>query len=169
MIIIMNDSDTDSTYVSVGAGVRRVSMHPKEGSWVVSAVNGNNEISMWDMETQSRHMTLWASPKPPLSMTQVGQSFFLFHLLPSSFTFLVFLLSTFSNVFSVFPFHIFRFLVLMAWFGFHLGILESDFVSSESHLIHVKKSKFISVSLWGFFLGCGCSCKLKNLEDEMLA
>lgn len=76
MIIIMNDSDTDSTYVSVGAGVRRVSMHPKEGSWVVSAVNGNNEISMWDMETQSRHMTLWASPKPPLSMTQVGQSFF---------------------------------------------------------------------------------------------
>lgn len=54
-----------------GAGVRRVSMHPKEGSWVVSAVSGNNEISMWDMETQSRHMTLWASPKPPLSMTQV--------------------------------------------------------------------------------------------------
>lgn len=54
-----------------GAGVRRVSMHPKEGSWVVSAVNGNNEISMWDMETQSRHMTLWASPKPPLSMTQL--------------------------------------------------------------------------------------------------
>lgn len=99
MIIIMNDSDTDSTYVSVGAGIRRVSMHPKEGSWVVSAVNGNNEISMWDMETQSRHMTLWASPKPPLSMTQVGPSFFLFHLLPSSFTFLIFLLSTFSNVF----------------------------------------------------------------------
>lgn len=52
------------------AAVRRVSMHPKEGSWVVSAINGNNEISMWDMETQSRHMTLWASPKPPLSMNQ---------------------------------------------------------------------------------------------------
>lgn len=53
-----------------GAAVRRVNMHPKEGSWVVSAINGNNEISMWDMETQSRHMTLWASPKPPLCMTQ---------------------------------------------------------------------------------------------------
>ena len=55
----------------LGAAVRRVNMHPKEGSWVVSAINGNNEISMWDMETQSRHMTLWASPKPPLCMTQV--------------------------------------------------------------------------------------------------
>lgn len=54
-----------------GAPVRRVSMHPKESSWVVSAVSGNNEISMWDMETQSRHRTLWASTKPPLSLTQV--------------------------------------------------------------------------------------------------
>ncbi|KAK7079720.1 phosphoinositide-3-kinase, regulatory subunit 4, partial [Halocaridina rubra] len=54
-----------------GSIVRRVSMHPKESSWVVSAINGNNEISMWDMETQSRHMTLWASTKPPLSLTQV--------------------------------------------------------------------------------------------------
>ena len=40
-------------------------------AWVVSAVGGNNEVSMVDMETQSRHMTLWASPKPPLSTTQV--------------------------------------------------------------------------------------------------
>ncbi|XP_068243849.1 phosphoinositide 3-kinase regulatory subunit 4 isoform X3 [Palaemon carinicauda] len=58
-----------------GSIVRRVSIHPTEGSWVVSAINGNNEISMWDMETQSRHMTLWASTKPPLSMTQASSGF----------------------------------------------------------------------------------------------
>nr|XP_045600663.1 phosphoinositide 3-kinase regulatory subunit 4-like isoform X2 [Procambarus clarkii] len=57
-----------------GAGVRRVSMHPKEDSWVVSAVSGNNEISMWDMETQSRHMTLWGSPRPPLTTVQISNN-----------------------------------------------------------------------------------------------
>lgn len=54
----------------VGARVRRLVLHPLQQSWIVSAVQGNNEISMWDMETGARQMTLWASPAPPLSQTQ---------------------------------------------------------------------------------------------------
>lgn len=35
------------------------------------AVQGNNEVSMWDMETGDRRFTLWASSAPPLSELQV--------------------------------------------------------------------------------------------------
>lgn len=38
---------------------------------VSSAVQGNNEVSMWDMETGDRKFTLWASSAPPLSEMQV--------------------------------------------------------------------------------------------------
>lgn len=55
----------------VGARVRRVVVHPREQSWIISSVQGNNEISMWDMETSSRQKTLWASTAPALSQTQV--------------------------------------------------------------------------------------------------
>ncbi|XP_077998060.1 phosphoinositide 3-kinase regulatory subunit 4-like [Glandiceps talaboti] len=53
-----------------GARVRKLLMHPLHQSWVISAVQGNNEVSMWDMETGARQMTLWASTTPPLSQPQ---------------------------------------------------------------------------------------------------
>lgn len=56
-----------------GALVRRVRLHPSQQSLVISAVQGNNEVSMWDMETGARQFTLWASPHPPLSQTQTSQ------------------------------------------------------------------------------------------------
>lgn len=57
-----------------GARVRRLAKHPTEPSWVLSAVQGNNEISMWNMETGFRQVVLWASNTPPLSQTQVNYS-----------------------------------------------------------------------------------------------
>jgi len=41
-------------------------------SGVISSVQGNNEVSLWDMETLARQKTLWASSAPPLSQTQVA-------------------------------------------------------------------------------------------------
>ncbi|GLH13555.1 Phosphoinositide 3-kinase regulatory subunit 4 [Gryllus bimaculatus] len=55
-----------------GARVRQLIRHPTEPSWVLSAVQGNNEISMWNLETQFRQSVLWASTAPPLSHTQVN-------------------------------------------------------------------------------------------------
>lgn len=55
-----------------GARVRRMTLHPSHHSWMVSAVQGNNEVSMWDVETEARQMTLWASTAPPLSQTQAS-------------------------------------------------------------------------------------------------
>eukprot|EP00058_Branchiostoma_floridae_P000739 XP_002586227.1 hypothetical protein BRAFLDRAFT_132368 [Branchiostoma floridae] len=55
-----------------GARVRKLCMHPTQQSWVISAVQGNNEVSMWDMETGARQMTLWASSAPPLSTSQAS-------------------------------------------------------------------------------------------------
>ncbi|XP_006004262.1 phosphoinositide 3-kinase regulatory subunit 4 isoform X2 [Latimeria chalumnae] len=52
------------------ARVRRLLMHPLYQSWVIAAVQGNNEVSMWDMETGDRRFTLWASTAPPLSEMQ---------------------------------------------------------------------------------------------------
>ncbi|XP_036188523.1 phosphoinositide 3-kinase regulatory subunit 4 isoform X3 [Myotis myotis] len=52
------------------ARIRRLSMHPRHQSWVIAAVQGNNEVSMWDMETGDRRFTLWASSAPPLSELQ---------------------------------------------------------------------------------------------------
>ncbi|XP_006815104.1 phosphoinositide 3-kinase regulatory subunit 4-like [Saccoglossus kowalevskii] len=55
-----------------GTRVRQLLMHPLHQSWVISAVEGNNEVSMWDMETGARQMTLWASTTPALSQTQAS-------------------------------------------------------------------------------------------------
>ena len=55
----------------LGARVRRLVTHPTEQSWVVSAVQGNNEVTVWDLETGARRQALWASHTPPLSQTQV--------------------------------------------------------------------------------------------------
>lgn len=55
-----------------GARVRRLATHPIEQSWVVAAVQGNNEVTVWDLETGARRQALWASHTPPLSQTQVS-------------------------------------------------------------------------------------------------
>ncbi|KAM9487955.1 phosphoinositide 3-kinase regulatory subunit 4 isoform 2-T4 [Clarias gariepinus] len=52
------------------ARIRRLLMHPLYQSSVITAVQGNNEVSMWDMETGDRKFTLWASSAPPLSEMQ---------------------------------------------------------------------------------------------------
>nr|XP_020473104.1 phosphoinositide 3-kinase regulatory subunit 4 isoform X2 [Monopterus albus] len=49
------------------ARIRRLLMHPLYQSSVITAVQGNNEVSIWDMETGDRKLTLWASTAPPLS------------------------------------------------------------------------------------------------------
>ncbi|KAK3104962.1 hypothetical protein FSP39_014143 [Pinctada imbricata] len=56
-----------------GARVRRLVAHPQEQSWIISATQGNNEVSMWDVETGTRQKVLWASPAPPLSQNQASQ------------------------------------------------------------------------------------------------
>ncbi|XP_065214852.1 phosphoinositide 3-kinase regulatory subunit 4 isoform X2 [Planococcus citri] len=57
------------------ARVRKVIRHPKESSWIISSVHGNNEISVWDMETGSRQLNFWANETPPLSKpTENGNS-----------------------------------------------------------------------------------------------
>ncbi|XP_033210037.1 phosphoinositide 3-kinase regulatory subunit 4 isoform X2 [Belonocnema kinseyi] len=56
------------------ARVRKVITHPTENSWIISAVQGNNEISMWNLETGFRQMVLWASSAPPLSHFHGGHS-----------------------------------------------------------------------------------------------
>ena len=45
--------------------VYRLAPHPTHPSSLVSAVMGNNEVSVWDMETASRRQIVWASPTPP--------------------------------------------------------------------------------------------------------
>ncbi|RWS10687.1 hypothetical protein B4U79_02231 [Dinothrombium tinctorium] len=40
------------------------------GDGLFSAVQNNNEVSLWDCETASRRKTLWASSAPPFSRTQ---------------------------------------------------------------------------------------------------
>ena len=64
--------------VHLGARVRRLVTHSHEQSCILSAVQGNNEVSLWDMETGARQRTLWASSAPPLSTSQVRGTL-LFH------------------------------------------------------------------------------------------
>ncbi|XP_051157774.1 phosphoinositide 3-kinase regulatory subunit 4 isoform X2 [Leptopilina boulardi] len=58
----------------IGARVRKVITHPTEHSWIISAVQGHNEISMWNLETGFRQMVLWASSAPPLSHSPGGHN-----------------------------------------------------------------------------------------------
>ncbi|XP_039281879.1 phosphoinositide 3-kinase regulatory subunit 4 isoform X2 [Nilaparvata lugens] len=50
--------------------VRRLVRHPTESSWLISSVQGHNEISMWNIESCTRQTVLWASSAPPLSNAQ---------------------------------------------------------------------------------------------------
>ncbi|XP_049286740.1 phosphoinositide 3-kinase regulatory subunit 4 [Anopheles funestus] len=49
------------------ARIRRVSHHPTESSWLVSASQGNSEVYVWNIETGHRQQAYWASSSPPLS------------------------------------------------------------------------------------------------------
>ncbi|XP_014671678.1 PREDICTED: phosphoinositide 3-kinase regulatory subunit 4-like [Priapulus caudatus] len=53
--------------------VRKVLPHPAQHSWVLSSVQGNNEVSMWNVETSARQMALWASTAPALSTKQASR------------------------------------------------------------------------------------------------
>ncbi|XP_014259628.1 phosphoinositide 3-kinase regulatory subunit 4 [Cimex lectularius] len=53
-----------------GARIRRLCGHPSQPSWLISAVEGNNEVSLWCIESGSRQAVLWGSGAPPLSNTQ---------------------------------------------------------------------------------------------------
>ena len=57
----------------VGMRVNRLMSHPVESSWVIGSMLGNNEVSMWNLETKQRQSTLWASPTPLLSTKEVIQ------------------------------------------------------------------------------------------------
>ncbi|KAK6633048.1 hypothetical protein RUM43_012791 [Polyplax serrata] len=52
--------------------VRKVICHPTEKSWILSAVQGNNEVSVWNMETKTRQAVLWGSTTPPLSKSSTN-------------------------------------------------------------------------------------------------
>ncbi|KAL3269438.1 hypothetical protein HHI36_008508 [Cryptolaemus montrouzieri] len=55
------------------ARVKRVISHPTEHSWIISSVQGNNEVSMWNLETGFRERVLWGSTTPPLSSSKRSQ------------------------------------------------------------------------------------------------
>ncbi|XP_074653856.1 phosphoinositide 3-kinase regulatory subunit 4-like [Tubulanus polymorphus] len=55
-----------------GARVRKLITHPLQQSWLISAVQGNNEVSVWNVETGARQTTFWASSAPALSTTQAS-------------------------------------------------------------------------------------------------
>ncbi|XP_019859703.1 PREDICTED: phosphoinositide 3-kinase regulatory subunit 4-like [Amphimedon queenslandica] len=54
--------------------IQQLSSHPNQLQTVLSAASGNNEISVWDMETSTRRQMLWASPTQPFGpMTENPQ------------------------------------------------------------------------------------------------
>ena len=53
--------------------VNRLAVHPSEASWVIASVLGNNEVSMWNLETKQREKTLWASSVNLFSVENVSQ------------------------------------------------------------------------------------------------
>lgn len=56
-----------------GARIRSLLVHPKQKSAIFASVQGNNEVSLWDLETQDRMKTLWSmNTAPPLSQTETS-------------------------------------------------------------------------------------------------
>lgn len=51
--------------------IRKIIPHPIESSWLISTSHGNNEVSVWNIETGHRQAALWASNAPPLSKESV--------------------------------------------------------------------------------------------------
>lgn len=61
-----------------GLRIRKVVSHPTKHSCILSSVQGNNEISMWNLETGSREKVYWASKAPPLSKPAVSFFFVIY-------------------------------------------------------------------------------------------
>ena len=58
------------SYSALVAYVHRINQltpHPTQPSSLISAASGNNEVSVWDMETAARRQMIWASPAQPFS------------------------------------------------------------------------------------------------------
>ncbi|BES89107.1 phosphoinositide 3-kinase regulatory subunit [Nesidiocoris tenuis] len=53
-----------------GSRIRRLCSHPTQPSWLISAIEGNNEVSLYCIESGSRQTVLWGSGAPPLSNSQ---------------------------------------------------------------------------------------------------
>jgi phosphoinositide-3-kinase regulatory subunit 4 len=58
-----------------GTRIRRLICHPTEQSCIMSAVQGNNEVSVWNLETHFRQTVLWASSGPPLTVNTTGNAY----------------------------------------------------------------------------------------------
>lgn len=58
-------------YHRSGSRVLRLLSHPANSSQFVSAVENNNEVSLWNWENQSQSMAVWASASPPLTSRTV--------------------------------------------------------------------------------------------------
>jgi len=55
--------------IKTDAPVRVLKTSPFHPSGVFSASRTQNEVSVWNLETGSRHLCFWASPLPPLSQS----------------------------------------------------------------------------------------------------
>ncbi|XP_054707486.1 phosphoinositide 3-kinase regulatory subunit 4-like [Uloborus diversus] len=56
-----------------GACIRNLLVHPRKKSAIFASVQGNNEVSLWDLESQGRLLTLWTiNNAPPLSQTEAS-------------------------------------------------------------------------------------------------
>ena len=58
---------TCPSYTAYIHRVYQLSAHPSQPSSLISAVSGNNEVSVWDMETANRRQMMWASPAQPFT------------------------------------------------------------------------------------------------------
>ncbi|KAH8406647.1 hypothetical protein KR222_001554 [Zaprionus bogoriensis] len=52
--------------------IRKVACHPTEPSYLISASQSNNEVSVWNIETGQRQTVLWASPAPVLTNSSLN-------------------------------------------------------------------------------------------------
>lgn len=57
-----------------GSRIRKVACHPTEPSYLISASQSNNEVSLWNIETGHRQAVLWASATPVLSNIQMSET-----------------------------------------------------------------------------------------------
>lgn len=70
--LLQNKYTMQVCLLAAGTRIRRLICHPTEQSCVMSAVHGNNEVSVWNLETHCRQTVLWASSAPPLTHTTVS-------------------------------------------------------------------------------------------------
>ncbi|XP_030370687.1 phosphoinositide 3-kinase regulatory subunit 4 [Scaptodrosophila lebanonensis] len=52
--------------------IRKVACHPTEPSYLISASQSNNEVSVWNIESGQRQAVLWASSAPVLTNTSLN-------------------------------------------------------------------------------------------------